>query len=250
MNAVILGILGLVTGLFSGSLLFNDDSISPRAEEVRVQENSGVEVASADYVSMRPEIMKIEKSDLSAAEREGLLFMREEEKLARDVYITLYETWGNQIFANIAQSEQTHTEAVRQLLEKYSITDPVSDDTVGQFVNPEFSKLYTDLVAKGNTSEVEALKVGALIEDLDIKDLNERISQTDNDDIKRVYENLLRGSRNHLRAFDKQLRNQGATYEPEYISKEEFETVIKAPQEQGTGSGWGGRDGNGRQGGR
>lgn len=53
---------------------------------------------------------------LSAEEIAGLYYMREEEKLAHDVYLNLYDRWGAQVFANIAESETAHTEAVRQLI--------------------------------------------------------------------------------------------------------------------------------------
>lgn len=251
MNGIILGVLGLITGLFSGGLLFNDDDNQRGQQEMSVASDERIEIIGDDYVSMRPQVMQLAKEDLSTAEKDGLIFMREEEKLARDVYQTLYEQWNKPVFSNIAQSEQTHTEAIRQLLEKYNIEDPVRDDTVGVFTNPDFAKLYKDLVAQGKQSEEEALKVGALIEDLDIKDLNDRITQTDNADIKAVYENLLRGSRNHLRAFTKQLNNSGVDYESKYISTEELDTITSGTQERGNGNGWGGggMQGGGRRGG-
>lgn len=197
---------------------------------------------SSDFVSIRPAIDSLPSQGLSTEERNGLIFMREEEKLARDVYITLYERWGVQIFSNISQSEQTHTEAVRTLLDKYSIPDPVKDDSVGVFADEVFKKLYSDLVSRGGTSLEEALKVGAFIEDLDIADLERFILATDNEDMKLVYSNLSRGSRNHLRSFVSQLASRGAKYVPEYISEEQFNEIISSPKETGSssGRGWGG----------
>jgi hypothetical protein len=199
----------------------------------------------SDFLSMRPQIMSLPTQTVSENEKEGLLFIREEEKLARDVYTALYEKWGLPIFTNISQSEQSHTEAVRTVLVKYSIADPVSDETVGKFTNPDFAKLYTELVTEGQKSELDALKVGAFIEDLDIKDLQERIAQTDNDDIKLVYQNLMKGSRNHLRAFVSQIDSRGEVYKPRYISQEEFDEIISSPRETGsagdTGAGRGRR---------
>jgi|GEM_PF-280096 len=192
-----------------------------------------------DYVSVRPGVAALPNEDISQAEKDGLLFMREEEKLARDVYMTLYEKWGLPIFANIAQSEQTHTEAVRSLLVKYDIADPVIDDSVGVFVNSELQKLYDDLTAQGLGSPEGALTVGAIIEDLDISDLEVQIGLTDNEDIALVYENLLRGSRNHLRAFTRQLAMNGESYEPQYISHSEYDEIIATNRETGSGSGMG-----------
>jgi hypothetical protein len=193
-----------------------------------------------DFISVRPAIAAIQPSTLSEEERAGLLFMREEEKLARDVYTTLGERWDVQIFSTIAQSEQTHTEAVRQLLDKYAVPDPVTDDSVGSFADPRFTELYTQLVQKGSSSLVDALKVGAEIEDLDIRDLDREMAKTDNEDIRLVYTQLQRGSRNHLRAFVRQLDSRGASYEPQYLTKEAFDQIIKSDTERGGGRGWGG----------
>ena len=145
------------------------------------------------------------KYDLSSQERDALIYMRLEEKLARDVYLTLGKTYTQKMFINIPESEQRHMDAVIALLDKYKIADPVIDNEIGSFTNAEFKKLYDDLVAKGQTSFKDAMLVGKEIEEMDIKDLNERLEQTDNPDIKSVYENLKRGSENHLRAFTKHL---------------------------------------------
>jgi hypothetical protein len=145
--------------------------------------------------------------DLSAAEAEALVYMREEEKLAHDVYVALYTEWGLPIFQNISQSEQTHTESVKTLLERYGVTDPASE-TAGVFNNPDLQTLYNELVARGSHSLDEALQVGVDIEELDIRDLQERLSQVDNTDIQQVFNNLLQGSNNHLDAFTRTLSNQ------------------------------------------
>ncbi|WP_457741955.1 DUF2202 domain-containing protein [Thermococcus sp.] len=172
---------------------------------------------------------------LTQEEIDGLLYMVEEEKLAHDVYVTLYQKWGLQIFNNIAQSETTHVNAVRMLLEKYNLTDPTANEPVGVFTNPDIQALYNQLVEMGSKSVIDALKVGALIEETDIIDLQERIDQTDKLDIIATYENLMMGSRNHLRAFVKTLANYGVTYEPQLLSKEEYEAIINSAMETGGG---------------
>ena len=143
--------------------------------------------------------------DLSSLEKDGLIYMRLEEKLARDVYLTLGKTYNQKMFVNIPESEQRHMDAVKVLLDKYEIVDPVADNEIGSFANLDFKKLFDDLVKKGNSSFNDAMLVGKEIEEMDIKDLVERIEQTDNPDIKSVYENLKRGSENHLKAFSKHL---------------------------------------------
>jgi hypothetical protein len=173
--------------------------------------------------------------EISAGERAGLLLMREEEKLARDVYLALHERWNLPIFANIAKSEQQHMDAVATLLKRYGIPDPVSGEQTqhGVYADPQLQQLYDDLVARGGQSLTAALDVGATIEDLDIKDLYELLEQTDNRDIELVYQNLAKGSRNHLRSFTGQLSRQGASYEAKYLSQAQIDQIISGQQERG-----------------
>jgi len=202
----------------------------PANDTIPVATNENGTVNTTDlqrYVNSTP------TGQLTQEEIDGLLYMVEEEKLAHDVYATLYQKWGLQIFNNIAESEATHVNAVRTLLEKYNITDPTKDEPVGVFTNPDLQALYNQLIEMGSKSAVDALKVGALIEETDIIDLQERIDQTDKLDIIAVYENLMMGSRNHLRAFVKTLSNYGVTYEPQLLSMEEYEAIINSAMETG-----------------
>jgi len=164
--------------------------------------------------------------ELSAAEAEALLYMREEEKLAHDVYVTLYEQWGLNTFQNIATSEQAHTEAVKALLDRYGLDDPAPAQ-LGVFTNPDLQALYDQLIASGGQSLAEAIKIGGAIEEIDILDLEERLAQTDNADIQHVFNNLLNGSKNHLRAFTSVLQVQtGETYQPQYLSAEAYQSIL------------------------
>ncbi len=190
----------------------------------------------------------ISSSELSEDEREGILFIREEEKLARDVYLTLYEKWQLDIFDNIARSEQTHMDAVKTLIERYGLPDPVINE-IGRFKNPELQELYHKLIEMGSKSLVDALKVGAMIEELDIKDIAGYLEKTDKKDIITVYENLMKGSRNHLRAFVSTLEKHGAAYTPQFISLEEFNEIVSSPMETGSGASSGYR-GQGHRGGK
>ncbi len=142
--------------------------------------------------------------DLSPEEREGLIHMRLEEKLARDVYTTLGNTWNFKVFMNIKTSEQAHIEAVKRLLVKYSIEDPVTNDEVGVFPDQQFQDLYDQFILQGSTSAYDAFMVGKTIEELDIADLEHQLTNVvDNPDIIRVYSNLKSASENHLAAFNK-----------------------------------------------
>jgi len=139
---------------------------------------------------------------LTEAEAASLLFMHEEEKLARDVYLALFEQWNLVIFENIATSEQNHMDAIGRLLSKYGIEDLAYNDDPGYFSNEALHKLYPYLVEKGKVSADDALLVGVEIEETDIDDLEEVLAETSRRDIKRVYTNLLDGSYNHLEAFE------------------------------------------------
>jgi len=142
---------------------------------------------------------------LNEAEINSLTYMREEEKLARDVYVYLHDKWGSRIFDNISVSEQTHMDAIKTLLDRYGIPDPVKDDTPGAF-SDVFAGLYETLTDAGGVSLVEALKVGMFIEMTDIDDLNKGMITTDRRDIDKVYSNLLQGSLNHWDAFCSNLK--------------------------------------------
>jgi hypothetical protein len=140
---------------------------------------------------------------LTDAERAGLLYMREEEKLAHDVYVTLYAKYGAFVFNNISRSESQHMSAVKLLLDRYGIADPAAGKAVGQFTDPKLQALYNQLIAQGSQSLAEAYKVGVAIENVDIADLKTHIAETSKADIQRVYNNLLFASQNHLRAFQR-----------------------------------------------
>ena len=172
---------------------------------------------------------------VSDVEAQGLAFMREEEKLARDVYKTLYEQWNTPIFANIAMSEQRHMDSVWQLMEQYGLEDSATD-TIGQFNNAELQTLYNDLTARGQTSQLEALRVGALIEEVDIADLEDALAQTENPGIQVVYTNLMQGSENHLRSFVSNIENLGYTYTAQVLEAVAVDDIL-GTEEASTGFG-------------
>ena len=170
--------------------------------------------------------------DLSAEEIAGLLFMREEEKLAYDVYVALFNRWGHNVFSQIALSEFEHTETMRQLLLAHGLADPAAGNPPGVFVNTDLQTMYDTLLARGQASLIDALKVGCLIEEKDIQDIHDKIEQVDDEpDVVQAYENLLCGSRNHLRAFNRTLVSQGGVYVPEVITQAEWDAIATSPSE-------------------
>lgn len=160
-----------------------------------------------------------------------LAFLREEEKLARDTYLTLYEVFGLGPHQNIARSEQTHMDLVLERLTALGLPDPVTDDTVGTFVNPDLAQLYAELVAQGSASEEDALLVGATIEDLDIRDIQSFYARTDDAEVLAIYANLECGSRNHLRSFASQLSSRGIEYQAQFLTAEEVSAIVTSARE-------------------
>jgi hypothetical protein len=168
---------------------------------------------------------------LSSAEYDGLVFTREEEKLARDVYTVLQAR--DPSFSNIRASEQTHMDAIGTLLARYAIADPAAGKAIGEFTNPTLQALHDALVAQGLPSRVAALSVGVEIEELDIHDIELANEAVSHDDILNTYDNLTRGSRNHLRAFYRQLLAAGGTYTSRHLDAATFQAIVTSATERG-----------------
>lgn len=170
---------------------------------------------------------------LSPTEIADLKFMREEEKVARDLYLALDERWGSMPFANIVNSEESHMTAILQLLRNYRIADPVAGNLVGEFSDPELQALHDSLLLRGEQSELEALRVGGFVEEADILDNLAAIERSTRADIDQTYARLACGSRNHLRAFaaaDTAL--SGTPYEAQVMTPEAVSAILSTPQEK------------------
>jgi len=205
--------------LATSSLLIACDNNTEQFEQIAGQESAVLsETLKAQILS--------DTATLLPEEVEGLMLMREEEKMAHDVYSSFYDKFGLRVFANIAKSESKHMEAVLWLINSYKLTDPASNE-LGVFENADIQNLYNKFMAEG-VNEVEALKIGAFIEEYDIADLEKLISETGNMYIVRVYTNLLNGSKNHLRAFVKNLSSRNVVYQPSILSQTEYAEIIGA----------------------
>ncbi|MBS3806158.1 MAG: DUF2202 domain-containing protein [Bacteroidales bacterium] len=236
---ILLAVIGL--GLFTGL-----SSCEKSANEVNEQAQAGFFLVNNEgltdiVASGISDYFVTDSGSLTESEKEGLKLMREEEKLARDVYEQLSYQHDLPIFGNISNSEATHFEAVGKLLDYFAIEDPAMEEA-GSFNNSELQSLYDSLVTKGNESLIAALEVGATVEEIDILDLGSLIQETGNEDIVMVYENLLRGSRNHLRAFNRLLERNGVDYSPAYLDEESFDAIVSSEMERG---GYGGCYANG-----
>lgn len=174
--------------------------------------------------------------DLSDAEIATLNYVREEEYLAHDVYVAMYDLYHVPVFNNISNSEFIHSTAIKALMEKYELPDPAANHVAGIFEDASIQALYDALVEQGSASFQDALIVGATIEDVDIWDLMEHMeNDVDNEDLTYVLGQLYHGSRNHMRAFTAHLTFQGLTYTPQYISQELYDQIINSGWEIGNG---------------
>jgi hypothetical protein len=220
----------VVASLFVTSSCQKDDMNVENDQYASILAVSGDGTTSVIEANLKSAL--VETSDLTDSELASLLKMKEEEKLARDVYTVLYQKWGSKIFSNISTAENNHLNAVILLLTNYGVTD-VSTGKAGVFEDIAVQTLYNDLVAKATVSIEEAYKTGALIEEMDIKDLIESLSTTTNGNVILLFDNLLKGSRNHLRAFNRQLTTLGVVYTPIYISQTDYDLIINSSMEKG-----------------
>lgn len=166
---------------------------------------------------------------ISDKEKATIVQMREEEKMARDVYLSLNEKWDHQVFTNISGSESYHMSMVKLLMDKFNLPDPVTknNDKRGVFENHMLQKMYNELTAAGMESSEAAFRAGAKVEEIDINDLVNAIAETSNADIKSTYQYLLQASYNHLRAFVRNLKRMGFIYQPIILSTEDYEKILE-----------------------
>ncbi len=163
---------------------------------------------------------------LTAREKDGLLFIWEEEKAARDLYNGLYEKNNMTIFLDLVRSESSHMDQARSVMEKHGLAVP--PDEPGIFQNQTLQEMHDQLLAEGLQSDQDALTVAAVFEEISIVDLEKELSASQADDVRTVYEGLLAGSRKHLRSYVSGLEGQGIEYQPRYLEAEEFQEIVKS----------------------
>lgn len=173
---------------------------------------------------------------ISGEEKKGILYMREEEKLAHDVYQAMYEKWGIPVFGNISNSETRHFNAIGFLIQSFELEDP-STNVAGEFANKHLQQLYDSLIVVGEISMIDAFAVGAYIEEVDITDLQNLISSTENELILQVCQNLKGASENHLRAFTRQINFRDTAYTPKVLTTTEYNAIINTEFQRGPGNG-------------
>ncbi|HZJ47781.1 MAG TPA: DUF2202 domain-containing protein [Acidimicrobiia bacterium] len=224
--ALLLGACSGQTTLQSSTTTPTDVGTAPTAGTAFV-DDAGVTSVGAE--EMKALLSRMPTSTLTAQQIDDLLWTREEEKLAHDVYSALNDKWQLPTFADIASAEQTHSDAIAQLLDRYNLDDPTDGEPAGVFSKTDLQKAYDQFLAQGSESLIAALTVGATIEEMGIFDLQQRA--TDAPDVALVYAFSQMASRNHLRAFVSVLTERGETYMPTYISQEEYDSIISSPIE-------------------
>jgi hypothetical protein len=167
--------------------------------------SASADATAAPEISADPKVPVVDGGLATAnATKEQLVYLIEEEKLAHDVYEAMFTLWGARVFGNILQSEESHQSQVLVVMQARNISDPRSA-TSGVFVNKDLQALYSQLIAKGSQSAIDAYEVGVAIEELDIDDLSKMLATAKDADVIAMMENLRMGSENHLRAFNNQL---------------------------------------------
>lgn len=170
---------------------------------------------------------------ITPEEEQALTYMREEEKLAHDVYTFMNNKYDHKVFRNISSAETRHGGFVKELLDRYSVADPSDGKKEGEFTNSDLAAVYTRLTEKGGISLNEAFKCGAEIEELDISDLNKRIDQSTSPDVKQTLMNLRDGSYRHLQAFMRNLKANGESYTPVHLTQAQFDEILSSDNTKG-----------------
>jgi len=163
---------------------------------------------------------------LTAREKDGLIFIWEEEKAARDLYNGLYEKNNMTIFLDLVRSESSHMDQARTVMEKHGLTLP--PDEPGVFQNQTLQEIHDQLLAEGLQSDQDALTVAAIFEEISIVDLEKELLASQAEDVRTVYDGLLAGSRKHLRSYVSDLEGQGIEYQPRYLEAEQFQEIVKS----------------------
>ena len=163
---------------------------------------------------------------LTQGEKDGIQYIYQVEKVARDVYRYFYDKWQTPVQDIISGSEQNHMDIMKELIDKYKLDDPAAGRGYGEFGSSDLQKLYQDLVARGSSSEVDALSIAAMIEEFDIVEIKNTVSNTNRDDVIAAYNTLMTGSENHLRIFTAKLTEKAVAYKPQYLSQQDYDQII------------------------
>ncbi|NJE07675.1 DUF2202 domain-containing protein [Thermococcus sp. M39] len=185
-----------------------------------------------DTSALRVAVMDMPKGEISEEEINGILYIREEEKLLRDTYLFLQSKWNNPLFSELFDATQSHMDAVLLLIQKYNLEDPATKTGAGEFINPEIQSLYNIIKEEGSKSDIDGLRAAAIAQEHVVFKLESLLLKTKSEDVELIYEVLAKASRNHLRVLVKALEEKGIEYKPRYLGDEEFKEIISSPIEK------------------
>ncbi|MFB6226179.1 MAG: DUF2202 domain-containing protein [Candidatus Paceibacteria bacterium] len=163
-----------------------------------------------------------------------LIYLIEEEKVARDLSYKFSQKYDEKIFTEVYKAENTHLKAVQRFIRNYKLDDPTSKNGVGEFKNPQLQKIYDEKLSSGKENKNKAYQSLLWVLEKNINDININKDSTDKDDILFVYNNLIRSSKNHIRAIDSLLSKEGGSYSPEHLSKAKYESIISSDIDSGS----------------
>lgn len=170
---------------------------------------SGAAVAGAQALAADPTPSPSAGAALDEQAQEHVAFIREEERLARDLYTALDAHHdGLAPFSMIKNAEQRHFDAAGRLIDIYHLDDPSEGAEAGEYAFDELQERYDGWLERGLKSEQEAFTVGVELETADIADLEKMIADIDNAQVDRVLGHLLQGSEHHLDAFTKAVNGE------------------------------------------
>lgn len=215
--------------VISGLTLFTacnqqEEELSPVADkttEVSLQ----IENQDAEDLAMLEKSALLPTDSLTPSEIEGLMYLREEEKMAHDLYRAYFLDNNLHIFKKIALAERKHMKATRRLINFYGLTDPAIQ-AAGQFSDTTIQAMYDALLADGLVSPEDALNSAAYVEESDILDLMNELSATSNTNLIFVYSKLLNGSKRHLKGLVHILDNYGIVYQPQLLDSTLYNDII------------------------
>ena len=162
--------------------------------------------------------------DLEAWEID-LLTLAKAEKLAYDLYNELKVLYpNNPVFDHTASSELRHWTRISDLIATYdNLDDPTRDDG-GTAYDPgvfddaadDFTTFYNTLIAGAGTDVLTALKVGYVVEALEILKVDVAVQSATAADISEalaVYNCLVNAEPHHLKSYNWNLLKLGLTYD-------------------------------------
>lgn len=163
---------------------------------------------------------------ISAEESKQVIQILEQRKMARDLYYKLYKTWHSDTFKRLSDSEQIYLNSLKKLTTKLNIIDPTIDDTKGVFSSDYITKLYIDFSKIGLSSDYEAFRIAATVQDLMINDINQLLNSSSDKSIIDAMNNTKQGSISHLRACNREIKKFGMTYQAQFLSTEELRAIL------------------------